>query len=58
MTKFSEYARLSLGSPDRRRVDEFVNWLIDSTVPPLTGEKREARQQKLQSEARRGVQLE
>jgi len=27
-----------------------VNWLIDrdSTVPPLTGEKREARLQKLQ----------
>jgi hypothetical protein len=48
LTEFSDYARLSLGSPDRRRVDEFVNWLIDSTVPPLTGEKREARQQKLQ----------
>jgi hypothetical protein len=39
MTEFSDYARLSLGSPDRRRVDEFVNRLIDrdSTVPPLTG---------------------
>jgi hypothetical protein len=50
MTEFSDYARLSLGSPDRRRVDEFVNGLIDrdSTVPPLTGAKREARQQKLQ----------
>ena len=49
MTEFSDYARLYLGSPDRWRVDEFVNWLIDSTVPPLPAEKREARQQKLQA---------
>jgi hypothetical protein len=50
MTEFSEYARLSWGSPERRRVDECVNWLIDrdSTVLLLTGEKRVARQQKLQ----------
>ena len=50
MTEFSDYARLSLGSPDRRRVDEVVNWLIDrdSTLLLLTGEKRDARRQKLQ----------
>jgi hypothetical protein len=51
MTEFSDYARLSLGSPDRRRVDECVNWLIDRDSTVLlttTGEKRAARRQKLQ----------